>query len=1354
MSPAVAIVALLVYLGFLMAVALWAEHAARQGRNPGNHPLVYSLSMAIFCTAWTYYGSVGMAASAGLYFLAPYLGVTLGALAWPLVLGRMVQVKNSHRVTSLADFLSLRYGKSQAVAVAATLIALVGVTPYIGLQIRAVTTSFSLLTQTSSVSGAFGGIGIGPLAVALMILCTIALGNRRVDPTLRHQGMVVAVAVEAVGKVLILTLVGGVVTFGLFNGFGDVFSRFAQTFPHLWSGPSQTIGWPAWLSFLLLGMCSFLLLPRQFHVAVVENFDRRHIRTAAWVLPLYLVLINLFLFPMALAGLLAGYPPSQGDSFVLLLPLSQGLNFLALLAFLGGVSAATAMVVVSTTTLATMVTNHFILPLVQVLPGLAGVRRHLLSVRWAVVAGVILTAYGFEEALRETYLLAGMGLISFAAVLQFAPPLLGGLFWRDGTKAGALCGLGAGFAVWFYTMLLPTMIKSGWVGADLLHHGPWGLGFLAPERLLGLGGLDPLSNTVFWSLAANVSSYVLVSLLLRRDAEEERATQEFFGLFSPMAHSERLRGGAENIPLAGKLRRLEGILTEYFPAFGARRVVVEALDRLGLTDREVVSVTGLADLTAEVEKALAGSIGAAAAHVAMRTAKVFDPAEALVLSEVYAQMLADLNVPPQEIKGKLDYFQERETFLRREAVELTHRIQERDREISERRRAEEALKASEERHRALMEAAPDAIIVFDLEARVTFVNQAFTQVFGWELADIAGRQLPNFVPVENEPETREAVRRVLAGEKLRLFESRRQTKDGRVLDMQISSSVFLGPDGQRAGSIVILRDVTEKKRMEEALRDSEERYRYLLEAAPDAVIVYDSEGLVTYVNPAFERTYGWRREEVLGARLDFVPPHEKAKLAEILARISAGEDVVCETQRLTADRRLLDIRLQTSFLRTTDGGHLGTLVTHQDITSRKKAEEDLKRAHHELELRVEERTRDLTRAKDELEVYKEQLEELVEDRTRELTAANRKLGLVAAEQESRARELTLLHNMGDLLQACRHEKDTHQVVTSLCSELFPTDAGTMYLVHPTRTHLELAASWGPHPGPGPAPELRLEDCWALRRGKDHYVANPETGLVCPHVTPAPAWGAHLCLPLAAQGEVLGMFHLSLARAAQGEDAEHRRAADKAKLLLAERVVEHYSLALVNLRLQETLRMQSIRDPLTGLYNRRFMEETLEREIRRAKRLSHSLGVIMVDVDHFKLFNDTHGHELGDLILMRLGSFLQDGVRAEDVACRYGGEEFTLILPGAALDETLARANALHRRIGEHLRIEHQGVLLGITVSMGVAAYPANGDTYGEVLAAADAALYRAKTAGRDQVVRAGVSLKKTPRPKAIAHRRN
>ncbi|MBF0452718.1 MAG: diguanylate cyclase [Candidatus Magnetomorum sp.] len=371
------------------------------------------------------------------------------------------------------------------------------------------------------------------------------------------------------------------------------------------------------------------------------------------------------------------------------------------------------------------------------------------------------------------------------------------------------------------------------------------------------------------------------------------------------------------------------------------------------------------------------------------------------------------------------------------------------------------------------------------------------------------------------------------------------------------------------------------------------------------------------------------------------------------------------------------------------------------------------------------------RAERALKRHKDKLEELVTERTTELEKSNTKLTKTVKELEWRTNEILLLNKLGDLLHACDSEEETYQIVINICRQLFPQDSGYLCIFDDSQKVLRIVSYWGE----SSPEELEFEynQCWAIRRGKEHFIQDPDVDPICQHLHIYPKDGC-LCAPMSAQGEVLGMIHLciGLTEDVDRVDDTHKHIIES-KLILVKSMVERYAPSLINLRLRQTLKIQSIRDPLTGLYNRRHMQEALEREARRVERRKTSLGIIMMDVDHFKAFNDTYGHEAGDIVLKELGAFLKQRTRGEDIACRYGGEEFILILTDANPENTKIKAEEIRADVKDRLKIKHHGQTLNITISLGVAIYPTHGLTTEETLKAADMALYKAKANGRDCV---------------------
>jgi Na+/proline symporter/nitrogen-specific signal transduction histidine kinase len=540
MSPALVIAASFAYLLLLFVVAHLGDRRAAQGRSLIANPWTYSLSMAVYCTAWTYFGSVGRAATGGVWFLPIYLGPTLAMVLGWLVLRKMVRIAKAYRITSIADFIGSRYGKSHLLGGLVTLIALVGVIPYIALQLKAISAGYALLTSGSASTTAPHWSSDSTFYIALALAgFTMVFGARHLDSTERHEGLVAAIAFESVVKLVAFLAVGLFVVYGLFDGLQDLFAR-ARAVPDvarlLRLEQGAPFAWTQWFALTLLSMLSVLLLPRQFQVMVVENVHESHLRRAAWVFPLYLLLINLFVLPIAVGGLLYFGSASGAENFVMSLPLAAGQSALALFVFIGGLSAATGMVIVEAIAVSTMVCNELVLPWLlrsghwRDSAG-ADLTRVLLGIRRAAILGLLLLGYAYFHIAGEAYALVSIGLISFAAVAQFAPALLGGLYWKGGTQRAALAGLLAGFLMWGYTLMLPSIARSGWMDAGFIQHGVWGLALLRPEQLLGLQGLDSLTHALFWSLLVNTGVYVSVSLWRPPSGQEASQALLFVDVF-------------------------------------------------------------------------------------------------------------------------------------------------------------------------------------------------------------------------------------------------------------------------------------------------------------------------------------------------------------------------------------------------------------------------------------------------------------------------------------------------------------------------------------------------------------------------------------------------------------------------------------------------------------------------------------------------------------------------------------------------------------------------------------------------------------------------------------------------------
>ena len=601
------------YLGLLFAVARFGDARADAGKSIISAN-VYALSLAVYCTSWTFYGSVGRATSGGLSFLTIYIGPTL-MLMFVGVIVKMIRISKAQRITSIADFIASRYGKSQLLAGLVTVIAVVGVVPYIALQLKAVAASLEVLLDHSGSSFVLPMLDSTFVIAALLAVFTILFGTRHLDATERHEGMVAAIAFESVVKLVAFLAVGLFVTYGMFGGFSDLFRQAAAApeLARLLQLDSSRAG--TWTALILLSALAIIFLPRQFQIIVVENVDESHLRRAVWLFPLYLVLINIFVLPLALGGLLHFQGQDfNPDTFVLTLPLSRGAEVLALLVFIGGLSAATGMVIVETIALSTMVCNDLVMPWLLRSQWLGvGERKDLsgilLGIRRAAIVVILLLGYIYFRAAGEAYALVGIGLISFAAVAQFAPAMFGGMYWKQGTHAGAVAGLLGGFAVWLYTLLLPSFAKSGWIDNGFVEQGLWGVEALKAQALFGLSGLDEISHSLWWSLLANIGLYVLFSLNTRPDALEAGQAERFVDVFRHGVRESdaRLWRGTASV------EELVGLLERFLGPVRTRQQLAAFAAAHGANDWKVLPAD--AEFVRFAEAQLSGAIGSASARV-------------------------------------------------------------------------------------------------------------------------------------------------------------------------------------------------------------------------------------------------------------------------------------------------------------------------------------------------------------------------------------------------------------------------------------------------------------------------------------------------------------------------------------------------------------------------------------------------------------------------------------------------------------------------------------------------------------------------------------------------------------------
>ncbi|MEQ9487840.1 MAG: ATP-binding protein [Alphaproteobacteria bacterium] len=590
------------YVALLFVIAFIVDRRTR--RRPIRwlqSPIIYTLSISVYCTSWTFYGAVGSAARNGLEFVTIYLGPTLVFIGWWWLLRKLVRIGRAHRITSIADLISSRYGKSPSLAVLVTIIAVIATTPYIALQLQSVTSSYQVI------AGDADGVTTAFWIAAGMALFTILFGTRNLDANERHHGVVAAIALEAIVKLFALIAVGVFATFGIANGFGDVFANVPT---EAIQGASDIFG-PRWATLTFLSATAIICLPRQFQVTVVENIEEHHVATASWLFPLYLLGMTIFIMPIAIVGLNAMPPGSNPDLFVLTLPLSEQRNDLALLAFLGGFSSATSMVILAAIAVSTMVSNHIVMPIaLRILAAgqaVSGDVRDLLLISRRISIGAILgLGFLYFWFSGGSDALAAIGLIAFVGVAQFLPSLLGGIFWRGATRSGALAGLIVGFFAWIYTLFLPSFGGDVIFSVSTIAHGPWGIEWLRPQALFGLQDMDPLVHAVVWSVGGNALTFIIISSLTESNALERLQATLFVDAFrsaggAPTTSSENTANSEDLFILA---QRILGNET-------ARRLFDDFSRSQGFE-------SGLPHATDDVinrlERELAGSIGGASAH--------------------------------------------------------------------------------------------------------------------------------------------------------------------------------------------------------------------------------------------------------------------------------------------------------------------------------------------------------------------------------------------------------------------------------------------------------------------------------------------------------------------------------------------------------------------------------------------------------------------------------------------------------------------------------------------------------------------------------------------------------------------
>ncbi len=749
---------ILAYLSILFLIAYYAEKMEKAGKSIVSNPYVYSLSLAVYCTSWTFYGSVGKAATSGFTFLTIYLGPTLIASLWWVILRKMIGVAKENRITTISDFIGSRYGNSIALSALVTIVAVVGITPYLGLQIKAIMSTFTILSGETQ-----GTVAAGWVITLLLGVFAIIFGARRIDASERHEGLVFAIAFESIIKLVAFIMVGFFVTYGIFGGFSDIFEKIkgSEYGELLFLGVGTSVSYHEWAALLFLSMMAIMFLPRQFHVAVVENSDISHVSKAMWLFPLYLFLINIFVMPVAFGGLLLGGSQANADNFVLTIPLSQGKHLLTLFAFIGGFSAATSMIIVESLALSTMIMNSLVMPGMYKFNKMQGFQAMLpwviINVKRMTILGCVFLGYFFAVSIGEFYSLVDIGLKSFEAVTIFAPSILLGLYWKKGNRNGAIAGIAAGFIIWFYTLLMPALLKSGILNQEGIFVYILNSDILNPHALFSLKGLDKWSHSLFWGLLFNITLYVGISIFTKQTGEEERQALQFVDSYSPKLITFQSSYSVDQI---------EDILGQYIGKSEAKYIVYNFIRKNNI-DRESISHNEIIRLRDEAERVLSGALGSAIATIIFEDKFTLTALERGDLSSSIKQMTDTLRLSRQE--------------------------------LAEANRNLAYLKEFSEN---IIESAPVGIVTVDASLRIKYWNRHMETITNIKKNNASNKIITALLPWIN----REMLT-VSKQEEIIVKATSLQT-------FKINISPFKDPSG---GFVVIIENITEKIKMEEQL---------------------------------------------------------------------------------------------------------------------------------------------------------------------------------------------------------------------------------------------------------------------------------------------------------------------------------------------------------------------------------------------------------------------------------------------------------------------------------------------------------------------------------------------------------
>ncbi len=937
----------LFYMAILFSIAWWGDTKAKRSKARLNsrRPFVYSLALAVYCTSWSFYGTVGQATHSSWTYVSIFLGPIIMYLLFSSLIRKIIRVSKKQNITSIADFIASRYGKTQGLAVLVTLIALVGTLPYIAIQLKAVSMSYNVITSypaplTDSALNIYSDTAF--YVAIMMAVFAIIFGTRHIDATEHHEGLVLAIAFESIVKLVAFMAVGAYITYSMFNGFNDLLTHaryYLEIEKQLSKDPINN----GFIAQTVLSMLAVFCLPRQFHMAVVENTHVDDSRTARWVFPSYLFAIAFFVLPIAAAGLLI-FPDGtvEPDTFVLTLPMAAQDEFLTLLAFIGGFSAATSMVILATIAISIMVSNDIVIPLLLKFRWSGNTSHHdfgrmVLRIRRIAIIGILALGYLSYRALAEFNTLAATGLLSFAAVAQFGPALIGGMYWKRGNRYGALTGMSAGFFLWAYTLLLPSLVNAGWIESSILANGPMDIYWLRPEALFG-ANLDFLTHGVVFSLSINLFFYIAISNLTKQRVIDRiqasafidsiatrntKTTRPWMGSTSVgdlMALCERFLG-PESVDKAFR---------DYFIQQGKPEYKID--ERASI---EVIQFT---------ERLLAGVLGASSARIVINSA----------------------------LQGK--------------EIQISDVISIVD-------EASQVLEFNRALLQATIENVSQGISVVDHNLRLVVWNQHYLDLFNYPENMIrVGEPMENILRFnakngeyglgDPEEHVQQLTDNIRQGESHRYM---RYRKDGTVLDVQ-------GNPMPGGGFVYTYQDITQQKQTEEALIQSENNIRIYTDNVPALIAYFDTDLRYLFTNKAYEESMSVDRTAIIGQPIYKVLSHSQYEARRPhIEKVLRGERSIFELEHALGDGQIR-YGLVTYTPHTSDMGDiLGFFALYQDISERRKAEIALKETNETLEERVKERTQKLSDLNQDLMQAKQASEQANTSKTRFLAAASHDL---------------------------------------------------------------------------------------------------------------------------------------------------------------------------------------------------------------------------------------------------------------------------------------------------------------------------------------------------------------------------